>query len=166
MSSHYAVGWFDPKADNLSQQQQGKPDLDNEAAIDTMVIKFYYKLLNDDLMAPLFYDVANIDVGEHIPKIAQYWYKMLLGDTRYKRHTMQVHRDVHKQEPLRGAHHERWLYYFMQTIDADFAGPKAAAAKRLALRFSDNLYRHADDINRLQAEQAEKATACPMARIA
>jgi hemoglobin len=133
------VAVFDPAA-APSPAQAGKPDLDTEATIDTLVLKFYYKLLNDDLMAPLFYEVAAIDLSTHIPKIALYWYKMLLGDRRYKRHTLQVHRDLHMKSPLRGEHHERWLRHFMETVDADFAGPKADQAKRLALRFSDNLY--------------------------
>lgn len=122
------------------QASLDKPDLNCEAAIDTLVLKFYYKLLNDELMAPLFYQVAQIDVATHIPKIARYWYKILLGDKRYRRHTMQVHRDLHMKQPLTGAHHERWLAFFMETVDADFAGPKADQAKRVALRFSGNLY--------------------------
>lgn len=133
------VAYFDPAA-VAGQEPTQKPDLDSEAAIDTLVLTFYFKLLNDELMAPLFYQVAQIDVGPHIVKIAHYWYKMLLGDKRYQRHTLQVHRDVHVQSPLTGAHHERWLMHFIATVDANFAGAKADQAKRLALRFSDNLY--------------------------
>jgi hemoglobin len=144
------VGYFDPVAEGCvvedavagkaASPTPAKPDLDSEAAIDTLVLNFYYKLLNDELMAPLFYEVAQIDVSTHIPKIASYWYKMLLGDKRYKHHTMQVHRDLHAKQPLTGAHHERWLAFFMETVDKNFAGPKADQAKHLALRFSDNLY--------------------------
>lgn len=130
---------FDP-AELQACVASEKPDLDCEAAIDTLVLKFYYQLLNDPLMAPLFYEAAQIDVATHIPKIARYWYKILLGDTRYQRHTMQVHRDLHMKQPLTGAHHERWLAFFMEAVDADFAGPKADQAKRVALRFSGNLY--------------------------
>lgn len=134
------VQHFDPAAPQTPVNLD-KPDLDTEAAIDRLVIRFYYKLLNDPVVGPVFYDVAKIDVGPHILKIAHYWYKMLLGDSRYKRHTMQKHRDVHCKSPLRGEHHERWLAYFMETVDEDFSGPKAAQAKRLAMRFSENLYR-------------------------
>lgn len=116
------------------------PDLDCESRIDELVLRFYFKLLNDSLMAPLFYDVAAIDVGTHIPKIALYWYKMLLADKRYKRHTMKVHRELDAKFPVRGEHHERWLYYFIATVDGHFAGPKADFAKRLATRFSHNFY--------------------------
>lgn len=133
------VARFDPAA-VAAPVVSDLPDLDTEAAIDTLVLKFYYQLLNDELMAPLFYEVAQIEVGPHLVKIAHYWYKMLLGDKRYKRHTLQVHRDLHQQSPLRGDHHERWLMHFMATVDANFAGAKADQAKRLALRFSDNLY--------------------------
>lgn len=142
------VASFDPRA-APPVSASNKPDLDTEAAIDTLVLKFYYQLLNDPLMAPLFYEVAQIDVGPHIVKIAHYWYKMLLGDNRYKRHTLQVHRDLHVTSPLRGEHHERWLMHFMATVDANFAGPKADQAKRLAARFSDNLYWQTHSLARL-----------------
>jgi len=116
------------------------PDLDCKEAIDAMVYGFYRRLLDDPEMAPVFFEVAKIDLGKHLPVICQYWHKMLLGDRSYQRHMMQKHRDLDDQLPLTGVHHERWLGHFMANLEGRFAGPNTDRARRLAARIMDNLY--------------------------
>tara|TARA_R110001606_G_scaffold83958_4_gene191311 strand:- start:34516 stop:34956 length:441 start_codon:yes stop_codon:yes gene_type:complete len=135
------VGHFDPGA--TAEQDHGAPpgtDLDNGAAIERMVALFYARLLADPLLAPVFVDVARIDLDQHLPVIAAYWKKMLLGEPGYRRHMMARHRAVHQRQPLTGLHHERWLGHFTATLDAHFQGPLTDRARRLAARIIDNLY--------------------------
>ncbi len=63
-----------------SGDERELPDLDCRENIDAMVHGFYQRLLNDPLMAPVFLDVAGIDLNAHLPVICEYWYKMLLGE--------------------------------------------------------------------------------------
>ncbi|MCG8393076.1 MAG: group III truncated hemoglobin [Pseudomonadales bacterium] len=116
------------------------PDLDCREHIDAMVHGFYRRLLDDPVMAPLFLDVARVDLERHLPVICQYWHKMLLGERGYQRHMMEKHRALDDREPLTGDHHERWLGHFMANLEGRFAGPYTDRARHIAQRVMHNLY--------------------------
>ena len=122
------------------QQDSALPDLDCRENIDAMVHGFYRRLLDDPVMAPMFLDVATIDLQQHLPTICQYWYKMLLGEREYRRHMMAKHRALDDKQPLTGEHHERWLQHFMNNLDGRFAGPYTDRARHIDFRVMDNLY--------------------------
>lgn len=134
-----AVDIFVP-GQTTAQQENALPDLDCREQIDAMVYGFYRRLLDDPEMAPLFFEVANIDLDAHLPTICQYWHKMLLGDRTYQRHMMEKHRALDDKMPLSGVHHERWLGHFMANLDGRFSGPLTDRARRLAATIMDNLY--------------------------
>lgn len=133
-----AVAYFRPG--ESQEGEAGLPDLDCRENIDAMVHGFYQRLLNDPVMAPVFLDVAAIDLSKHLPIICQYWHKMLLGEGGYQRHMMAKHRGLDDQMPLTGEHHERWLGHFMANLEGRYAGPKTDRARELAARIMDNLY--------------------------
>ena len=121
-------------------RQGDKPDLDSPARIEEMVDLFYQRVLEDPLLAPVFLEVAGIDLQQHLPTICQYWYKMLLGEQDYQRHMMAKHRALDDREPLTGEHHERWLGHFMANLEGRFAGPMTDRARLIAQRVMHNLY--------------------------
>jgi hemoglobin len=116
-----------------------KPDLDNPERIGKFVEAFYARLLKDEQLAPIFIDVANIDLKKHLPLICSYWEKLLLGDSDYRRHTMNIHRAVHSKRPFTAADFDRWLKFFLATVDEAFAGPHADKAKRTASYIASNM---------------------------
>jgi hemoglobin len=116
-----------------------KPDLDSPERIAQFVEAFYGKLLDDQRLAPLFVNVARIEIHEHFPRIRAYWEKLLLGHDDYRRHTMNIHRQLHRKEPLTPADFDRWLDYFRETVDEHFAGVKAERAKRVAAAIAGNM---------------------------
>lgn len=116
-----------------------KPDLDSPENIRQFIDRFYAKVLNDELLAPIFLDVAQIDLDVHIPIICSYWEKLLLGDKRYNRHTMNIHREVHKKHPLTEKEFERWLGYFKETARTYNEGPKTDRAVQLATSIAYNM---------------------------
>ena len=116
-----------------------KPDLDSEAHIETFVTSFYQKLLADTTLAPIFLDVAAVDLEQHLPHIRDYWGKLLLGDTRYRRHTMNIHRELHLKRNLTPENFATWLKLFTATVDQEFAGPLAERAKRVATAIAGNM---------------------------
>lgn len=132
------VEQFDPRA--RPTIRPGRVDLDCAENIDSFVRLFYERLLADPLLAPVFLDEAEIDLEKHLPLISLYWQKMLLGDDRYQRNTMEKHRQLHRRSPLRGEHHERWLAHFMAVMEENFSGPYAARARQIAGRVMSNLY--------------------------
>lgn len=121
------------------QSRLTKRDLRDRADIETFVQAFYTRLLVDPELAPLFLDVAAIDLDKHVPIICDYWQKLLFGDTSYQRHTMNKHRAIDAKHPFTKRHFALWTHYFIATMDGQFQGPVAEKAKRIALRIAHNM---------------------------
>jgi hemoglobin len=122
-------------------------DLDSREEIARFVDAFYARLLEDEVLAPIFLDVAAVDLAVHLPHIRDYWAKLLLGDTAYRRHTMNIHRHLHGKRALTAADFERWLAYFTAAVDDSWKGPGAERAKRVATAIAGNMTEslHASD---------------------
>ncbi len=119
-------------------------DLDDGDAVDWLVDRFYDRVLADALLAPLFVDVAAIDLDAHLPRIKAFWRKMLLGEAGYARNMVAHHAAVHARSAFTQAHFERWLALFRATVDDHFRGPYAERAKQLATTIAANLQRNLD----------------------
>ena len=124
---------------SLHAPTKNNPDLDCPEHIAAFVEAFYECLLNDDRLAPIFTDVASVDIQEHFPRIRAYWEKLLLGGNDYHRHTMNIHRDLNAKQALLTEDFEQWLGYFVQVADRDFSGPKTEQAKRIATTIAKNM---------------------------
>ena len=118
---------------------RNKPDLDSRQNIEAFVDLFYQRILSDELLAPIFIDVAAIDLNTHLPHIKNYWCKLLLGDKAYSRHTMNIHRQLHGKRPLVAADFQRWLDTFIATVDDNFSGERAERAKIVATTIAANM---------------------------
>jgi hemoglobin len=116
-----------------------KPDLDSREHIEQFVDRFYARMLEDEVLAPIFVDVAGIDLDVHLPHIKNYWCKLLLGEQGYKRHTMNIHRALHGKRPLSAEDFARWLHFFQTTVDMYYAGERAERAKQVAASIADNM---------------------------
>jgi len=116
-----------------------RPDLDSRHNIELFVDAFYQQMLADTRLAPIFIDVAKIDLATHLPHIKNYWCKLLLGDKSYQRHTMNIHRLVHGKRSLEVADFRRWLALFTITVDQLFSGEKAERAKKVATTIAKNM---------------------------
>ncbi len=115
------------------------PDLDSPANVGRFVDLFYQRMLADEELAPIFLDVAAIDLDVHLPHIKDYWRKLLLGEESYRRHTMNIHRQLHGKRALTPADFDRWLALFTRTVDDYFAGERAERAKRVAAAIAANM---------------------------
>ena len=116
-----------------------KSDLDSQQKIASFVDAFYLRVLQDEQLAPIFLDVAQIDLDQHLPLIRSYWEKLLLGSSDYRRHTMNIHRALHARQNLQAADFDRWLSLFQNTVDAGYAGPQAERAKQVASHIASNM---------------------------
>lgn len=120
-----------------AQNQAG--DLDSREKIAWLVDTFYARVLQDERLAPIFLDVAQIDLDVHLPLIRSYWEKLLLGDNSYQRHTMNIHRALHARRGLQRQDFERWLSLFGATVDELYCGPQAQRAQQLASHIAANM---------------------------
>ncbi len=116
-------------------------DLDSRAAIHDLVVGFYREVVFDDLLAPVFEDVAEVDWAVHLPKLVDYWCRVLLGTDGYDGLILGAHRQVHEREALTIDLFDRWYSLWTATVDRGWSGPVADAAKEHAARIGSVLAR-------------------------
>lgn len=107
-------------------------DLDTPEEIAEMVRRFYQDVAQDDLLGPLFNDVAHVDWNEHLPKLTRFWCRALLGIEGYVGNPFRAHSLVNDKAPFTAAHFERWLDLFHDAIELGWTGPNAQRALDLA----------------------------------
>lgn len=116
-------------------------DISSRADVHDLVVGFYREIVFDDLLAPVFGEVAEVDWAVHIPRLIDYWSITLLGEAGYRGAVLAVHRHVHDLDPLRVEHLDRWYELWTRSIDATWHGPVAEHAKRHALRIGASMAR-------------------------
>jgi hemoglobin len=116
-------------------------DIENAADIDHLIEYFYqHKVINDPIIGFLFTDIADIDLPKHLPKVAGFWQKVLLGENNYQGKMFAVHERLNQKVKLNKHHFVRWLYLFEQSIDELYAGPQAELAKKRANSIADSMF--------------------------
>jgi hemoglobin len=121
-------------------------DLDSRKQIHDLVVRFYREVVFDDLLAPVFEEVAEVDWGVHIPKLIDFWCRVLLGEPGYDGSVLRAHATVHELESFRPELFDRWYALFVETVDAGWQGPIAETAKVHAARIAGVLSRRLLDI--------------------
>jgi hemoglobin len=117
------------------------PDLDSRSRIHNAVVSFYRELVMDDLLGPVFEEVAEVDWSLHIPLLIDYWCRVLLGHKTYQGAILVAHRHVHELQALTADHFDQWYELWVMTIDQEWAGPSADKAKAHAARIATSLAR-------------------------
>lgn len=116
-------------------------DLDRRSRIHDLVIAFYREVLFDDVLGPVFTEVAETDWSIHIPKLIDFWCRMLLNEPGYDGFVLGAHAHVHGIEAFRLEHFDRWYALWVATIDERWSGPNAEKAKERAARIGGTLAR-------------------------
>ena len=106
------------------------PDIASEADVRRFVDAFYHLVMQDDLLGPVFNDIAGVNWDEHLPTMYSFWSSILLGAATYKGAPFPAHWAL--REHITRQHFARWLALFEATIDSLFAGSMADAAKQRA----------------------------------
>jgi hemoglobin len=123
-----------------------RPDLDSRQNIESFVNCFYQKILADSRLAPIFLEVAEVDLSVHLPHIKDYWCKLLLGEKSYRRHTMNIHRQLHRKSALQSKDYQQWLTLFVATVDENYEGERAERAKKVARSIAKNMESSMDSL--------------------
>lgn len=110
-----------------------KKDIENKADIEILVNKFYSKVREDDMLAPIFDKELKIDWDLHLEKMYRFWESILFQKGSYKGNPLEKHREVHQQCPFTQKLFERWLHLFNETVNENFEGELANQAKVRAL---------------------------------
>lgn len=102
-----------------------KKDIESIEDIKVMVDSFYDKVNQDELLGPIFNNIANTDWDHHLPKMYSFWNTLIFGVTDYKGQPFPVHAKL----PLIKEHFNRWLELFTVNMDENFQGKNAEIAK-------------------------------------
>lgn len=117
--------------------------------LNTLVLKFYAKVIKDDLIGPIFIDVLGEDLKKeewraHIVLLTDFWASVALGDFAYKGSPFAPH--VAFRDRLSIAAFERWLKLFFETLNTVYepyiAEQFLARSKNIAGNFIRNLNIH------------------------
>lgn len=107
-------------------------DLTDPDEVAEMVRRFYFDVAQDDLLGPMFNDVAKVNWYAHLPKLTAFWCRALFSMPGYEGNPYRQHQLTHEKSPFTRDHFERWLDLFHETVDMGWEGPKAEQAKALA----------------------------------
>lgn len=107
-------------------------DIETPDDVKELVRRFYGDIAQDELLGPVFNDVAQVDWPEHLPKLTRFWCRALLGIEGYEGNPFRQHKQVHEKSAFAPAHFHRWLELFHETIDLGWRGINAERAKELA----------------------------------
>lgn len=94
-----------------------------------IVDQFYKQLMTDPIIGFFFTDIVQLDLDEHIPKVARFWAFQILGEKIYRGNVFEVHSQLHRKAALTEDHFHRWVFILKSTIDKLYAGPVAEAMK-------------------------------------
>jgi hemoglobin len=112
---------------------QAKNDIQTEDDIKKLVHSFYAKVNADEMLSPIFNDIAKVNWDEHLPHLCRFWSTLLFRTATFNGRPFPKHAVL----PLERAHFTRWVSLFVATVDELFAGPKAEEAKNFARSIAD-----------------------------
>ncbi len=113
-----------------------KKDITSRKDIERLIKMFYERVTADQLLGPIFNNVANINWEKHLPIMCNFWENLLFFTGSYQGNPMELHRHLHKMMHLKAAHFQQWNHLFISTIDQLFEGKNALIAKQRAMNIS------------------------------
>ena len=112
----------------------------NLEEIKLLVDRFYNKVHEDELLAPIFNKVIGNNWAEHLEKMYRFWQTVLLGEHTY--YGSPFAPDAYL--PVSKKHFDRWLSLFYRILDEHFSGEKADEAKWRAEKMAQ-MFQHKID---------------------
>lgn len=118
------------------------PDITSRDDIVHLVDAFYDRVRSDDILGPIFDEVARVDWAGHLPKMYAFWDAVLFGSAGFKGNPLGAHLQLAQLTPLGSREFGRWIELFHATVDALFSGPMADEAKARASRIAIVMQHH------------------------
>jgi hemoglobin len=123
---------------------QPRLDITDSRDVARLVNVFYDRVRDDDLLGPIFDDIAHVDWATHLPRMYDFWESVLFARATFKGTPLLVHRVLARRTPLTPAAFDRWITLFQSTVDDLFSGPMAEHAKNSAARIAVTMERNID----------------------
>lgn len=133
-----------------------RKDLDSRTEIHNLVVHFYREIAFDPILDPIFEEVAEVDWAIHMPRLTNYWCRVLLGENSYDGMLLAAHQHVHRLEAFEPVLFDRWYELWVDSIEEHWAGPNAEKAKSHAAHIMTFLARRLCDLTWSPDEAAER----------
>lgn len=82
--------------------------------IEKLVTHFYQHVKKDEVLAPVFNEVAKVDWEQHLPLLCQFWNSVMLKTNEYHGNAYQKHSLLKEFTTIKEEHFSRWLNLFKQ----------------------------------------------------
>jgi hemoglobin len=116
-------------------------DIADRDDIAALLRDFYGRAFRDDLLGPVFVDIARMDLDAHLPVMCDFWETVLFRAGTYRSNALQPHQRLHERAHFTPAHFARWVALWHDTVDDRHAGPTAEQAKLQATRIGGAMSR-------------------------
>jgi hemoglobin len=126
----------------MTHAAASRPDITSRDAIVRLVDAFYARVRGDDLLGPIFDDVARVDWGAHLLKMYDFWETVLFGAGTFRGNPLAVHSALAQKTPLTSREFDRWVALFHATVAELFEGPVADDARLRATRIAFTMQHH------------------------
>jgi len=113
-----------------------RADIADRRDVACLVNVFYDRVKDDELLGPIFNDIAHVDWSTHLPRMYDFWESVLFATATFKGTPLITHRELARRAPLTSAAFDRWIALFHSTVDDLFLGPMAEQAKDSAARIA------------------------------
>ena len=97
-----------------------------------LVDRFYEKVRDDEMLGPIFDQVAKVDWPAHLPKMYDFWQTVLFRDGGFRGDPIGKHARLVPLTNMGREQFDRWLALFGATVDELFTGENAGHIKRCA----------------------------------
>ncbi len=116
------------------------PDITSSTEVEILVNAFYEKVRADDVLGPIFDQVARVNWSAHLPKMYAFWETVLFGAGTFRGNPLAAHAKLVPLTDMGREKFEHWLVLFKGTVDSLFAGEKADHIKRAAEDMANVIY--------------------------
>jgi hemoglobin len=116
-------------------------DIADREDITGLVSTFYRRAFADDILGPIFVDIAQMDLSAHLPVMCDFWESVLFRAGLYHRNALQPHLGLNTKIELTPAHFARWVDLWTATVDERHTGEKAEFAKVQVTRIASSIIR-------------------------
>jgi hemoglobin len=116
-------------------------DIADRDDITGLVAEFYRRAFADEVLGPIFFDVARVDLCAHVPVISDFWDTALLRAGLYHRNAL---RPMSRWPPRSNSPTPTSLAGWRcgrRPLRERHAGPRAELAKTQAARIAGSIYR-------------------------
>jgi len=131
-----------------------KPDIEGRIEIEQLVNAFYERVRGDEVLAPIFNDIAGTDWVNHLPKMYSFWETVLFRTGNYRGNPLAAHARLVNLTDMGRDKFDRWLTLFTSTVDALFSGERADHIKSCATDMANVIYSRINQVPDLRFDPA------------